>query len=82
MDKDYCIKLWNDERILQSRNMQRQAGRKINKVTIDDALWNYTLAEIDKIMKVGQEDYLLDIGANSLMGPQKSTPGSPQLSLL
>lgn len=65
MKNDYWVKFWNDERILQRGNMQQQVGRTINKVPIDDARWDYTLAQIDNILKVGPDDHLLDLGAGN-----------------
>ena len=37
MKNDYWVRFWNDDRILQSGNMQQQVGRSINKVPIDEA---------------------------------------------
>ncbi len=65
MNKDYWVKFWNNDRILHSGNMQHQVGRRINKIPIDDARWDYTLAQIDNILKVGPDDHLLDLGAGN-----------------
>ena len=65
MMKDYWVRFWNDEHILQSGNMHQQVGKTINKIPIAEARWDYTLAQIDNILKVGPDDHLLNLGAGN-----------------
>ena len=51
MDKNYWLKFWNEDKIIQSDNLQNQVGRTINKVPITDENWQFTLSFIDDSIK-------------------------------
>jgi ubiquinone/menaquinone biosynthesis C-methylase UbiE len=59
--KDYWIKFWNHNPTLDNKDLQKQIGRTINKVQINPALWELTVAEIIKIIKLSPDDELIDI---------------------
>jgi 2-polyprenyl-3-methyl-5-hydroxy-6-metoxy-1,4-benzoquinol methylase len=65
MKSDYWVTYWQGDCILQRRNLPMQVDRTVNQVPINDARWDYTLAAIDNLLKVGKDDHLLDLGAGN-----------------
>ena len=65
MKRDYWKKYWNENPAIHSGSPQQQVTRTKNKVPIEDGLWDYTLAGIEKALELRSEDTLLDLGAGN-----------------
>jgi len=61
IDSDYWVNFWNNSPILQNENLHCQIGRTINKRPICNDAWIKTVAYIMEIIKIDEEDVLIDI---------------------
>lgn len=59
--ENYWVEFWKSNSIIYEEDMQKQVGRTVNKVPIDPMIWELTVAEIIKIIKLDAADELIDI---------------------
>jgi 2-polyprenyl-3-methyl-5-hydroxy-6-metoxy-1,4-benzoquinol methylase len=66
MDKDYWVKFWNDYTASSNdKDSHTQVLRTLNRMPISEALWEFTLSEIDKNFTVQNNDKVLDLCAGN-----------------
>jgi ubiquinone/menaquinone biosynthesis C-methylase UbiE len=65
MEKDYWIKFWNEDEIINCDNLQNQIGRTIKKTPISEDNWQFTLSFIAENLELRKEDDLLDLCAGN-----------------
>ncbi len=64
-DKNYWIKFWNTNTIIDKKTAQEKVGRTINGVPIDEASWQKILVDLEQHLQLHEDDILLDIAAGS-----------------
>jgi ubiquinone/menaquinone biosynthesis C-methylase UbiE len=64
-ESDYWVNYWTSDRISRNDNLQSQVERTVNKVPIDPQTWLFTLDEIERAIKLGPADTLLDLCAGN-----------------
>jgi ubiquinone/menaquinone biosynthesis C-methylase UbiE len=64
-ETNYWIEFWNNNPIIDDEDFQKQIGRTINKVPINKDVWELTVAEIIRIIKLDHDDELIDICAGN-----------------
>jgi ubiquinone/menaquinone biosynthesis C-methylase UbiE len=65
MDNDYWRKFFIRDEVVSSAHPQVQVGRTVNRVPIDDSRWQFTLAEIERLLELQPSDRLLDLCAGN-----------------
>ncbi|NPU85320.1 MAG: class I SAM-dependent methyltransferase [Syntrophaceae bacterium] len=58
---DYWIHFWNNNPIIENENLQKQIGRTINKVPVDQNVWEKTVEDIKRIIDLDAHDNIIDL---------------------
>jgi cyclopropane fatty-acyl-phospholipid synthase-like methyltransferase len=63
--KDYWTTFWTSDPIIENEDPQRQVGRTVNKIPIDQGKWQFHLSQIEQVLDLNPADTLLDLCAGN-----------------